>query len=180
MPEIITNARQLRLPDRPKRTYSGPEPTLDSGNQTQHRQPMIVQGWKVTGRWLRRPFGLRWGRYLLFARMLRADGLRASDLRAILRVLGGAALELARGRRRPPKDILADYRVCVRCCCHEWAFHRCSICFCSMPLKLAAGGGCGAREIDPASPLGFSVEKNSDGGTTAKPPPATTHAPSSE
>lgn len=106
----------------------------------------------------RRPFGLRRGRLLVFWRMLRHDGLRRRDVVAIFRVLKGAALEFRHGRPpgRTRERILADYRVCVRCVLHVNEFHQCDLCKCGMAYKLAAGGGCAAREADPHTTIGFS------------------------
>jgi len=68
------------------------------------------------------------------------------------------------GKERPREvreRIVAGYRICVRCPFHDRELHACAGCGCFMPFKLAAGGGCWARETDPNSRNGFSLARRS-------------------
>lgn len=95
--------------------------------------------------------GLRAGRLIEWWRVVR-DAERRPSLRQWLEMV---SLIAGVDFRAPVRDVVANYRKCVRCPFHDPTAHACALCGCHMPLKLAAGGGCAAKEIDPNSTVGF-------------------------
>lgn len=107
--------------------------------------PLRAKGKLFTG-----PLGLRWGR---LREWLRA--VRAVDRRITAREWFAMFWLTVSADFGPPVPVVANYRICVRCPFHDRTLHQCLICGCYLPFKLAAGGKCAAKEIDPDSPIGF-------------------------
>lgn len=100
-----------------------------------------------------RPLGLRWGRLRAWLRVLREEQVTNRQLVEMVRLAWPAFWK--RSPRRPHREIVRDYRVCVRCPYHNPDTRSCLLCGCFMPYKIAAGGACAAREADPDSKIGF-------------------------
>jgi hypothetical protein len=97
-----------------------------------------------------RPLGLRGTRIYEWLRSLRSVDRRVSIREWLLMAWLTATADLRR-----PAPVVANYSKCIRCPYHDREFRQCLLCGCYMPYKIAAGGRCAAREIDPASPIGF-------------------------
>lgn len=107
--------------------------------------------------------GLRWGRLRQWWQVVTAEGNRPTfkEWAKMARLVARRTV----GKWPRPEErraILHNYRKCVRCPFHSTQFHQCLGCNCVMPLKLAFGGGCWAREQDPNSTFGFAAGEQTD------------------
>jgi hypothetical protein len=105
-----------------------------------------------------RPLGLRWGRWAQWWAVVR-DEERKPTWRQWAQ-MGMLAWRHAKNPNRTVdarRAIRRAYGVCLRCPLHDLKLHTCLLCGCVQPIKLAAGGGCAAREADPNSTIGFSL-----------------------
>ena len=100
--------------------------------------------------------GLRWGRWREWWANIRQEGRfptakQWGKMARLMWLLPWREPRTAEDR----KKVCRDYRICAHCAFHDHEFRRCALCGCYMPYRLAAGGICAAKEIDPKSTIGF-------------------------
>lgn len=162
MPSIIGESLIILFAGYSHRLADNPDCALESREKATHQV-----GVKSQFRFL----GLRWRRLRQWWAVVATDERDRPTLKNWAQML---ALVMRRALSQPRsaearKQVRRDYAICLRCPFHERHLHVCAGCGCSMPLKLAAGGACWAKERDPNSLFGF-------GGATSFSPASSDHS----